>query len=43
MHETSGVRVSGWRTIQGKRYFFQRNNGKLVTGWFHVDGMKYYA
>lgn len=36
-----GMRISGWRDINGKRYYFN-NEGIMVTGWFEIDGKWYY-
>ena len=36
-------RVRGWSDIDGARYFFDRSDGRMLTGWFFVDGAWYYA
>jgi len=36
-----GMRISGWRDINGKRYYFN-TAGVMVTGWFEIDGKWYY-
>ena len=35
----TGKRLSGWRTINQKKYYF---NPKMVTGWQTINGYKYY-
>lgn len=36
-----GMRISGWRDINGKRYYFN-TSGIMVTGWFAIDNKWYY-
>jgi len=36
-----GARVTGWRDIGGRRYYFN-DNGIMVTGWFEIGGKWYY-
>ena len=36
-----GARISGWRDVKGKRYYFNPN-GIMVTGWYEVEGRWYY-
>jgi len=38
---SKGMRISGWRDINGKRYFFN-DAGVMVTGWFEIGGKWYY-
>ena len=37
-----GVLKTGWRTINGRRYYFSRKTGEPVYGWLGYDGKKYY-
>ena len=37
-----GAAATGFRTINGRRYYFQ-SDGRMITGWFTVSGSKYYA
>ena len=38
---TSGAMVTGWQTISGKRYYFNRN-GDYLTGWQTIGTAQYY-
>ena len=41
--DNTGVRQTGWRTINNKKYYFNpSNSGHAVTGWQKIDGKKYY-
>lgn len=31
-----------WQEIDGKQYYFEPENGTMVTGWYTVDDEKYY-
>ena len=37
---TDGALVSGWQTIDGKKYYFDADN-KMVTGKQTIDGKSY--
>lgn len=37
-----GAMMTGFRTINGKRYYFDEA-GQMKTGWFTVNGSKYYG
>ena len=37
-----GVLKTGWRTINGRRYYFSQMTGEPVYGWIEYDGKKYY-
>lgn len=39
--QNEGARITGWRTIGGKQYYFNAN-GIMVTGWFEIGGKWYY-
>ncbi|HAT4805230.1 TPA: peptidase C80, partial [Clostridioides difficile] len=34
--------VTGWQTIDSKKYYFNLNTAVAVTGWQTIDGEKYY-
>ncbi|ERM43640.1 WW domain protein [Clostridioides difficile P68] len=34
--------VTGWQTIDGKKYYFNLNTAEAATGWQTIDGKKYY-
>ncbi|UWD48515.1 C80 family cysteine peptidase [Clostridioides difficile] len=34
--------VTGWQTIDGKKYYFNPNTATATTGWQTLDGKKYY-
>ena len=34
--------ATGWRTIDGKKYYFRKKGGKMVTGWKTLSGKTYY-
>ena len=34
--------LTGWQTINGKRYYFKKSNGIMVTGWIKSNGKIYY-
>ena len=38
---SKGVRVTGWKTIEGKKYYFQ-SNGQMLLRWKRINGKKYY-
>lgn len=38
----NGVRKKGWQVIDGKKYFFRKNNAQMVKGRFLVNGVMYY-
>lgn len=38
----NGVKKKGWQVIEGKKYFFRKNNAQMVKGRFMVNGMMYY-
>ena len=33
--------LTGWRTIGGVKYYFDKTSGKMVTGWQEIDGKWY--
>ena len=37
-----GVLKTGWRTINGRRYYFSQMTGQPVYGWIDYDDKKYY-
>ena len=37
----NGVLKTGWRTIDGRRYYFDKDTGKPVYGWIEYGGNKY--
>ena len=37
-----GKMATGWRTIDGKKYYFRKKGGKMVTGWKTLSGKTYY-
>jgi lipoprotein-anchoring transpeptidase ErfK/SrfK len=37
-----GKMATGWRTIDGKKYYFRKSGGKMVTGWKTLSGKTYY-
>lgn len=39
--DVTGEKLLGWKTIGGKRYFFDQN-GKALTGWKKINGDTYY-
>lgn len=39
--DETGEKLSGWQTINGKKYYFGKDNIAL-TGWKYVDGRRYY-
>ncbi len=39
----SGIMVTGLRTIDGKKYIFDSNNGNRKSGWVNLNGKYYYA
>lgn len=41
MYNESGKPVTGWKQIDGKRYYFEAN-GVMQTGWKQVSGKWYY-
>ena len=44
LSKRSGEKAVGFHTINGKRYYFRENSGRLkADGWFKVDGERYYA
>lgn len=38
----SGIRQSGWHTIDGKLYFFSETDGRAAKGWYFSGGNTYY-
>lgn len=40
--DSNGYRVTGWRRLGKKYYFFNRKTGAMRKGWLTVDGKKYY-
>ncbi|HDA5291954.1 TPA: glycosylating toxin TcdA, partial [Clostridioides difficile] len=34
--------VTGWQTIDSKKYYFNTNTAEAATGWQTIDGKKYY-
>ena len=42
LFSAKGVLRTGWRTINGKRYYFSKETGKPVYGWIEYDDKKYY-
>jgi len=38
----NGAMVLGFKTIEGKRYYFSKKSGKMLTGWRELAGKKYY-
>lgn len=38
---TSGQMCTGWKFLDGSRYFLQ-DNGVMATGWIDYDGKRYY-
>lgn len=37
-----GKMVTGWQTIDGKKYYFRKSGGRMVTGWKTLAGKTYY-
>ena len=37
-----GYRVTGWKNIDGKYYYFDKKTGAMKKGWLKVNGKKYY-
>lgn len=38
----NGAPVTGWRRINGHRYYFDpARGGQMMTGWNYIDGLKY--
>ncbi|KPI56898.1 peptidase C80 [Clostridioides difficile] len=40
--ESNSKAVTGWKTIDSKKYYFNPNTAASVTGWQTIDGKKYY-
>ena len=39
---SASVQLSGWQDVNGARYYFNPNNGQLVTNsWLKIDGKEY--
>ena len=38
----NGKKITGFKKIDGKTYFFGLTSGKMLTGWQSVDGEKFY-
>ncbi len=38
----NGTKVKGWKTLNGKKYFFNKSTGVQVQGWLTYGGKKYY-
>ncbi|KAB2489954.1 HBL/NHE enterotoxin family protein [Bacillus cereus] len=36
------IKIGGWSTIQGKRYYLNTNDGNVQTGFQTIDGKEYY-
>lgn len=39
----NGAMKTGWRTIDGKRFYFSAETGENLTGWIDYCGKKYYV
>lgn len=39
--DTTKKQLTGWQTISGSKYYFDKN-GKALTGWVKINGDKYY-
>ena len=37
-----GFKVSGWKDVDGKRYYFNPDSNEAVTGWQEIEGDRYY-
>lgn len=37
-----GKAVKGWKTIEGKKYFFSRKDSAALTGLVYINGSRYY-
>jgi glucan-binding YG repeat protein len=37
-----GTRVTGWRKIKKKHYYFSKKTAVMKTGWLTLKGKKYY-
>ncbi len=38
----NGYRVTGWKKLGGKYYYFVKKTGVMKTGWMNINGTKYY-
>ncbi len=41
-YEPAGVKVKGWKIINGYTYYFDLTNGDMKTGWQKIDNKWYY-
>ena len=41
-YEKDGTLVKGWKTINGKTYYFSQKNGHMVKGWKVLNSKWYY-
>ena len=37
-----GQKAKKWNIIDGKTYYMEKDSGKVVTGWYTINGFKYY-
>ena len=37
-----GFKVSGWKDVDGKRYYFNPDSNAVATGWQEIEGDRYY-
>lgn len=40
--DAEGKKVTGWQTIQGNKYYFNKNGAMQKSGWQEADDGKYY-
>ena len=41
--ESSGIMATGWKELNGKKYYFDITNGDMLTGWFLISNKWYYT
>ena len=38
----NGARATGWRRIEGYRYYFRKKKGYMLTGWRYINKQYYF-